>query len=91
MNNYVINKYQVPEALDAMVEQRDGYHEKWDLEKDATMTQFLVDYPEYKGYEVPENDFSWLWYYGMQYMGDLAAKDTSTEMTDKIMLRNTVS
>lgn len=91
VNNYVLNRYQVPEALDAMVEQRDGYHEKWDLEKDATMTGFYEAYPQYKNYPVPEDEFSWIWYYGMQHMGDLAAKETSTEMTEKVVLRNSVS
>jgi len=91
VNNYVINTYQVPEALDVMVEQRDGYHEKWDLEKDATMTGFYEAYPQYKNYEVPEDKFSWIWYYGMQHNGDLAAKETSKEMKEKIMMRNTVS
>jgi len=91
VNNYVLYKYQVPEALGAMVEQRDGYHEKWDLEKDATMVGFLEAYPQFGKYDVPEDEFSWIWYYGMQHMGDLAAKETSEEMTKKIMLRNTVS
>jgi len=91
VNNYVINTYQVPEALDAMVEQRDGYHEKWDMEKDVTMNGFIGAYPQYINYEVPQDKFSWIWYYGMQHMGDLAAKETSEEMTEKIMLRNTVS
>jgi len=91
VNNYVINKYQVPEALNAMVEQRDGYHEKWDLEKDATMKGFYEAYPQYKNYPVPEDKFSWIWYYAMQHNGDLAAKKTSTEMTNKIMMRNTIS
>lgn len=91
VNNYVINTYQVPEALDAMVEQRDGYHEKWDMKKDITMNGFIGSYPQFIKYEVPEDEFSWIWYYGMQYMGDLAAKETSQEMTDKIMLRNKVS
>jgi len=91
VNNYVMNTYQVPEALEAMVEQRDGYHEKWDLEKDATMIDFFKAYPQYKKYIVPEDEFSWIWYYGMQHMGDLAAKDTSREMMEKVMLRNSVS
>lgn len=91
VNNYVLNKYQVPEALHAMVEQRDGYHEKWDLEKDATMNGFLEDYPEFKDYEVPEDRFSWTWYYGMQYMGDKESHDTSVEMVEKILMRNKVS
>ncbi|WP_419211509.1 DUF3526 domain-containing protein [Maribacter sp. X9] len=91
VNNYVLNQYQVPEALHAMVEQRDGYHEKWDLEKDVTMNGFLEAYPQYKNYKVPEDEFSWIWYYGMQHMGDLAAQETSVEMMDKVMLRNVVS
>lgn len=91
VNNFVINTYQVPEALDAMVEQRDGYHEKWDMEKDITMNGFIGAYPQYINYEVPEDKFSWIWYYGMQHMGDLAAKETSEVMTEKITLRNTVS
>lgn len=91
VNNYVLNKYQVPEALSAMVEQRNGYHEKWDMEKDATMIGFYEAYPQHKNYPVPEDEFSWIWYYGMQHMGDLAAKETSTDMTEKVMLRNTVS
>ncbi len=41
VNNYVLNKYPVPEALEAMIEQRDGYHEKWDLAKEVTMEPFL--------------------------------------------------
>ena len=91
VNNYIINAYQLPEALDAMVEQRDGYHEKWDLEKDATMTGFLEAYPQYASYEVPQDEFSWIWYYGMQHMGDLTAKNTSEEMRQKLLLRNKVS
>ncbi|MEP4883145.1 ABC transporter permease, partial [Maribacter dokdonensis] len=64
VNNYVINTYQVPEALDAMVEQRDGYHEKWDMKKDITMNGFIGLYPQFIKYEVPEDEFSWIWYYG---------------------------
>ncbi len=91
VNNYVLNKYQVPEALNAMVEQRDGYHNKWDLEKEATMSGFLEAYPQYKKYTVPEDKFSWIWYYGMQHMGDITAKETSAEMTEKIMQRHRVN
>jgi len=74
-----------------MVEQRDGYHEKWDLEKDATMIEFYEAYPEYKNYPVPEDEFSWIWYYAMQHMGDLAAKETTLVMRQKILKRYTIS
>ncbi len=91
VNNYVLNAYQVPEALNAMVAQRDGYHEKWDLKKNATMTGFLEAYPQYKKYPVPEDKFSWIWYYGMQHMGDLESKDISIKMKEKMMMRASVS
>lgn len=91
INNYVINRYQVPEALEAMLEQRDGYHEKWDLEKEVTMDGFLEAYPQFSQYTVPEDEFSWIWYYGMQHMGDLTAAETSAEMREKLLLRNQFS
>ena len=91
VNNYVINAYQVPEALNAMLEQRDGYHEKWDLEKDAAMKGFLKEYPQYSGLPVPEDRFSWLWYYAMQHNGDMESFATSQDMRAKIVERNRVS
>tara|TARA_Y100000389_G_scaffold86673_2_gene83360 strand:+ start:422 stop:1762 length:1341 start_codon:yes stop_codon:yes gene_type:complete len=91
VNNYVLNKYPVPEALDAMIEQRDGYHEKWDLAKGVTMEPFFEDFPHFKKYIVPEDKFSWIWYYGMQYMGDLESKESSIKMSEKIRLRNKIS
>ena len=91
VNNYVLNKYPVPEALEAMIEQRDGYHEKWDLAKEVTMEPFFKDYPHFKKYIVPEDKFSWIWYYGMQYMGDLESKESSMQMNEKIRLRNKIS
>ncbi|KAA2218688.1 DUF3526 domain-containing protein [Maribacter flavus] len=91
VNNYVLNKYQVPEALEAMIEQRDGYHEKWDLEKDITMDPFFKVYPQYSNYSVPDDKFSWIWYYGMQHMGDMESHESSQEMREKILLRNKVS
>ncbi|MDO6490454.1 MULTISPECIES: DUF3526 domain-containing protein [unclassified Cellulophaga] len=91
VNNYVIHKYQVPEALHTIVEQRDGYHEKWDMEKHVTMDGFLKEYPQFSNYNVPEDEFSWIWYYGMQHMGDINARETSIEMKEKLILRDKVS
>jgi ABC-2 type transport system permease protein len=90
-NNYLIQKHQIPDALRVMIEQRDGYHEKWDLEKNAAMTGFLKAYPQFEKYAVPEAEFSWIWYYAMQHMGDVSAKNTTNEMMEKVMLRNTIS
>ena len=91
VNNYVLNTYPVPEALEAMIEQRDGYHQKWDLAKDVTMEPFFEAYPQFKKYIVPEDKFSWIWYYGMQYMGDLESRESSIEMKEKILLRHKIS
>ena len=91
LNNYILNEYPVPEALEAMIEQRDGYHEKWDLAKEVTMEPFFEVYPQFEKYPVPEDKFSWIWYYGMQFMGDLESKESSKEMQDKILLRDKIS
>ena len=91
VTNYVLNKYQVPEALKAMIEQRDGYHEKWDLAKNVTMEPFFKVYPQFKKYTVPEDKFSWIWYYGMQFMGDFESKASSLEMKEKILFRKKFS
>ncbi len=91
VNNYVANRYPVPEALSAMVEQRDGYHEKWDIDKKVTMDKFYEHYPEFKKYGVPDAEFSWLWYYAMQQMGDDESAQQSKAMQEKIMQREQAS
>jgi len=91
VNNYVLNNYPVPEALQAMIEQRNGYHEKWDLAKDVTMEPFFEAYPQFEKYSVPEDKFSWIWYYGMQYMGDAESSNSSKEMREKILLRHKIN
>ncbi|SNY95423.1 DUF3526 domain-containing protein [Flagellimonas pacifica] len=87
VNNYLTNKYPVPEALEMTLEQRKGYHEKWDKPKEATMDKFFAHYPQYEKYPVPEDSFSWLWYYAMQQMGDDESLDSNREMKEKIALR----
>ena len=67
----------VPAALELTVHQRQGYHEAWDLPPSATMESFYRDYPEWSDQIVPEDEFSWSWYYAMQHRGDRAAGDAS--------------
>lgn len=67
----------VPEALELTVRQRQGYHEAWDLTKDETMRGFFEDYPEWSDRTVPEDVFTWAWYYAMNHRGDRAARDAS--------------
>ena len=67
----------VPEALELTVRQRQGYHEAWDLPKAATMDGFFEDYPQWSDRTVPEDEFTWAWYYAMNHRGDRAARDAS--------------
>lgn len=84
INNYLINRYPTPEALETAVEQRQGYHEKWDMEQSVTMNKFYRHYPQFAGYGIPGQEFSWLWYYAMQQMGDDDAKATSDQLKLKL-------
>jgi len=90
-NSYLINKYPVPEAMHTAIEQRDGYHEKWDMDKRITTDAFYTHYPQFKKYPLPNKQFSWLWYYAMQQMGDDDAKEQATAMQKKLRLREQVS
>jgi len=91
INNYIIAKYPVPEALATTIEQREGYHAKWDMDKGVTMEAFYAHYPQYRKYTLPDKQFSWLWYYAMQQSGDDDAKEEVAEMKAKLRLRNASS
>lgn len=92
INNYLGNQYPVPEALETMIDQRDGYHKKWDSGKRETMESFYTHYPQFESYGFSEGEeFSWLWYYAMQQMGDDDAREESNRMRDKLMQRGQVS
>lgn len=91
LNAYLINRYPVPEALNTMIQQREGYHEKWDLPKAATMDKFYAHYPEFKKYPLPDKTFSWLWYYAMQQMGDDESRQAALELQQKLQQREKIS
>lgn len=91
INNLVSVLYPVPESLAAMVKQRDGYHEKWDIDKEITMDKFYAHYPQFEKYGVPTETFSWLWYYAMQQMGDDESLAESEAMRNKILQREKTS
>jgi ABC-2 type transport system permease protein len=90
-NNYIVTKYPVPEALATVVQQREGYHEKWDMDKKVTMDKFYAHYPQFRRYGVPDKEFSWLWYYAMQQMGDDGARRQSDQMIEKLWQREKAS
>ncbi|MGN6420040.1 MAG: DUF3526 domain-containing protein [Pseudobacter sp.] len=91
VNNYLVKEYAVPEAMHTVVEQREGYHEKWDMEKGPVMEKFWLHYPQFRKYQLPDAEFSWLWYYAMQQMGDDDAQEHSTEMYEKLWQRERAS
>ncbi|CAD0002213.1 DUF3526 domain-containing protein [Flavobacterium salmonis] len=88
INTYIVNKYPVPEALELTLKQRNAYHEKWDMDKKATMEKFYSHYPQFKRYILPDTEFSWLWYYAMQQMGDDESSVQSKELETKLKQRN---
>ncbi|MBP2617809.1 DUF3526 domain-containing protein [Chryseobacterium jejuense] len=89
-SNILIQRiYPVHESLKAVMEQRDGYHNKWDEAKRPTMEMFYKAYPQYKNFTVEENDaFTWTWYYAMQHMGDMESSKSSEQYTQKMQKRN---
>ena len=91
INTYIVNKYPVPEALELTLKQRNAYHEKWDMDKQTTLNKFYKHYPQFKSYPLPDKEFSWLWYYAMQQMGDDESAIQSKELETKLKQRNHAS
>ncbi|MDQ0638248.1 ABC-2 type transport system permease protein [Pedobacter sp. W3I1] len=88
LNLFLTRKYPVPEALQHVINQREGYHEKWDMAKEITMKPFFEHYPELKKYPFPKDKtFSWFWYYAMQQMGDDQAAGSRLAIENKLALR----
>ncbi|MEL6536575.1 MAG: DUF3526 domain-containing protein, partial [Bacteroidota bacterium] len=92
VNNRVTQQYPVPEAFTAMIQQRDGYHQKWDTNKRATMVSFYDSYPQLEEFGFPTEDgFTWHWYYAMQHLGDKESSTESAAMLAKIQERERLS
>lgn len=88
LNNWVTNQYPVPEAYTTFIQQRDGYHQKWDTNKQETVEKFYTSYPQFESYGYPDEEgFNWLWYYAMQHLGDEESREQSNLMHTKILQR----
>ena len=88
LNLFLTRKYPMPEALQHVINQREGYHEKWDMAKEVTMKPFFEHYPQLKQYPFPqEKTFSWFWYYAMQQMGDDQAVASRRAIENKLAAR----
>lgn len=84
LNVAASTRFPMPEALEVTVQQRQGYHESWDISKGETMAGFYRLYPEMAVYPVPEERFSWGWYYAMNQRGDDAAERTAALYRERL-------
>jgi ABC-2 type transport system permease protein len=92
INAFTATLYPVPEAFSTVLESRDGYHNKWDEPKEPTVAKFHQHYPQFSQFKHPEGkDYSWLWYYAMQQMGDDEAAADAQAFKEKLQKRNTFS
>ena len=78
----------VSESFELTVKQREGYHQKWDQKKSETMEKFYAIYPQYRDFPIPEDKFSWGWYYAAQLMGDLESRGETENYIKKLELRD---
>lgn len=78
----------VTESFEVTVAQREGYHQKWDKAKAVTMQKFYELYPQYKSTPIPEEKFSWGWYYAAQLMGDIESANSTENYIKKLQKRD---
>jgi ABC-2 type transport system permease protein len=92
LNALTASMYPVPEAFSTVLESREGYHNKWDQPKEPTVAKFHQHYPQFRAYQHPEGaDYSWLWYYAMQQMGDDEAAADAQAFKEKLRKRASFS
>ncbi|GAB1856873.1 hypothetical protein MHTCC0001_17090 [Flavobacteriaceae bacterium MHTCC 0001] len=91
VSNYISNAYPIDEAYTMVIKQRDAYHQKWDTDKKETLEKFYEHYPHLRKYGYKTEGFSWLWYYGMQQLGDDDSKIEREAMYNKIKQREVLS
>ena len=60
----------VPDGGEILLLQRETVNDAWDLPKEATMTPFVEEYPEWREYATIEGPWAWKWYYAFQQVGD---------------------
>ena len=83
-----VSRYPVPEAFSTVLESREGYHTKWDQPKEPTVAKFHRRYPQFSSFVHPQGaDYSWLWYYAMQQMGDDEAAADAQALKEKLKQR----
>ncbi|WP_019991475.1 DUF3526 domain-containing protein [Rudanella lutea] len=91
INTYLTARYPVPEAQATTLAQRKGYHEKWDMDKTATVEKFYAHYPQFRQVPVTAMPFDWRWYYAMQQLGDDESAGQAGELSQKLREREQAS
>lgn len=91
VNNYIVATYPVPEALATTLKQRKGYHEKWDMDKRATVEKFYAHYPQFRQIPPTNTPSEWRWYYAMQQLGDDESARESGDLRAKLQQREAAS
>lgn len=91
INTYLTARYPVPEAQATTLAQRKGYHEKWDIDKTATLEKFYAHYPQFRRVPVTPMPFDWRWYYAMQQLGDDESAGQAGELRQKLQQREGAS
>ncbi len=88
-NLIIQNIYPAKEGLKAQIEQREGYHNKWDEAKTPTMQKFFKIYPQFSRYKIDESSgYSYTWYYAMQHLGDVESAESSRQYHLEMQKRN---
>lgn len=80
-------RFQLPEALELTVLQRQGFHGAWDEPLPDVMASFYERYPEWRGAPVPTGTYSNAWYYAMHQRGDDVARDAARRYRDGVLAR----
>lgn len=88
LNLAISTAFPVSESFDLTIAMREGYHQKWDRRKAETMEKFYADYPDYRDFPIPEDKFSWGWYYAMQNMGDKESANSAAKYIEKLEMRD---
>lgn len=60
----------LPNGGEILLLQRETVNDAWDLPKEATMTPFVAEHPEWRDHTAMEEAFEWKWYYAFQQVGD---------------------
>lgn len=85
---FITTKHKDIYSYKTFIQQRDGYHKKWDTDKLATLKKFYQEYPQYAQFKLPNKTFSWLWYYAMQNAGDSESRNISMKKDEMIYSRD---